>query len=177
VNFPSALPTPTVTFNEISVGASGFVELTNVTASSQSVCGLILKRVGAALDQYVIPAGTTITAKGYLSLTAAQLGFTLTSADKLFLVAANGQSVLDAASAPAALTARSPDGTGMWLTPSQPTPGAANVFQLHNEIVVNEVMYHHQPQQGQAGSVTTTTPIDFDNAQWKYNQSGTDLGT
>lgn len=177
VNFPSSLPTPVVTFNEISIGAGGFIELTNVTASSQSVGGMVIKRAGASQDQYVLPVGTTIAGKGYLSLTAAQLGFTLTSADKLFLVAANGQSVLDAASAPASLTARSPDGTGRWLTPSQPTPGATNVFQLHNEIVVNEVMYHHQPQQGQAASVTTTTPIDFDDAQWKYNQSGMDLGT
>jgi hypothetical protein len=177
VNFPSALPTPVVTLNEISIGASGFVELANVTSSSQSAGGLVLKRLGATQDQYVIPAGTTIGAKGYLSLTAAQLGFALTSADKLFLVSADGQSVLDAASAPVALKGRSPDGTGQWLIPSQATPGAANAFQLHNEIVVNEVMYHHQPQQSQAGSVTKSTPIDFDNAQWKYNQSGTDLGT
>jgi len=177
VNFPTTLPTPTVTLNELSVGAGGFVELANVTASSQSVGGLVLKRVGATQDQYVIPGGTTIGAKGYLSLTPAQLGFTLTSADKLFLVSADGKSVVDAASAPTALKARSPDGTGAWLIPSQATPGAANVFQLHDEVVINEIMYHHQPQQAQAGSVTTSTAIDFDNAQWKYNQSGTDLGT
>jgi hypothetical protein len=177
VNFPAALPTPVVTLNEISTGANGFVELTNVTSSSQSVGGLVLRRVGATQDQYAIPAGTTIGAKGYLSLSAAQLGFTLASADKLFLVSADGQSVADAASAPVALKGRSPDGTGQWLIPSQATPGAANVFQLHNEIVVNEVMYHHPPRQAQAGSVAKSTPIDFDNALWKFNQSGTDLGT
>src|SRR5258706_4695015 len=176
VNFPSALPTPVVTLNEMSIGVSGFIELANATSSSQSVGGLVLKRVGVTQDQYVIPAGTTIGAKGYLSLTPAQLGFTLTSADKLFLVAADGKSALDAASAPTALKGRSPDGTGKWLIPSQATPGAANVFQLHDEIVVNEVMYHHQPQQAQAGSVTKSTPIDFDNALGRNNQSGMDLG-
>jgi hypothetical protein len=177
VNFPVGLPTPTTTINEVSIGADGFVELANTTASASSVGGLVLKRVGVTSDQYVIPAGTSIGAHGYLAITAAQLGFALAATDKLFLVAADGNSVLDAASATTELAGRSPDGTGRWLVPSQATPGAGNVFQLHDDIVINEVMYHHQPQQAQPGAVTTSTPIDFDNAQWKYEQSGTDLGT
>jgi hypothetical protein len=176
VNFPSGVPSPLLTFNEISSGAGGFVEITNPTSGSVPLGGYVIQRVGATVDSYTLPAGT-VAAHGYLSLTPDQLGFTPVTVDKLYLIAPDGQSVPDAASVPDALKGRSPDGTGRWLVPSAPTPGAVNTFSFNNDVVINEVMYHHQPVQGQSGSVTTTTPIEFDNNQWKYNQTGTDLGT
>jgi hypothetical protein len=30
------------------------------------------------------------------------------------------------------------------LIPSAPTPGAINSFAFRNEIVINEIMYHHK---------------------------------
>ena len=40
------------------------------------------------------------------------------------------------------------EGTGRWLFETQTTPGAANVFALRDEIVINEIRYQHAPQQG-----------------------------
>lgn len=176
LNFPTGVPTPPLTFNEISSGAGGFIEITNPTANSVAMGGYVIQRVGATVDQYTLPGGT-LAAHGYASFTTAQLGFTPVTVDKLYLIAPDGKSVPDAASVPDAIKGRSPDGLGRWLIPSAPTPGAANTFQFNNNVVINEVMYHHQPVQGQPGSVTTTTAVDFDNNQWKYNQSATDLGT
>jgi hypothetical protein len=44
-----------------------------------------------------------------------------------------------------------------WLYPDAPTPGTANVFTLHDEIVINEVMYHHQPNYGMPDWMPGTT--------------------
>jgi len=74
------------------------------------------------------------------------------------------------------LKGRSPDGAGRWLVPSAPTPGAANTFQFHDEIVINEIMYHDTPVAGQPANVVQNTAIDYRDNHWKYEQSGTDLG-
>jgi hypothetical protein len=49
--------------------------------------------------------------------------------------------VLDAVLAKDKLRGRSPDGTGQWRHPDQPTPGSSNSFALRKEIVINEIMY------------------------------------
>ena len=42
------------------------------------------------------------------------------------------------------LKGRYPNGSGRWLNPNLPTPGAPNSFAFHNEIVINEIMYNHK---------------------------------
>jgi hypothetical protein len=177
VNFTSPPAAPSLVFNEISPGADGFVEIANPTAAPQSAAGYRIEKPGLSPAQYVLPTGTTIAPHGFLALTPAQLGFTPTSIDKLCLRAPDGQSVSDAVAVPGGLRGRSPDGTGRWLIPSQATPGAANTFALHDDIVINEIMYHHAPQQAQTGSVDSSTLLTLGDNHWKYEQSGTDLGT
>jgi hypothetical protein len=41
---------------------------------------------------------------------------------------------------------RLPEGTGRWLFADVATPGAENHFALHDEIVINEIMYHYRWQ-------------------------------
>jgi hypothetical protein len=177
VNSPSGVPAPVLTLNEISAGTGGFVELANPTASSQSVGGYVIRRTSATADnQYVLPAGS-IASRGYLSIAAAQLGFTPVNGDKLFLVRPDGSGVADATVVDNKVRGRSPDGTGRWLNVSQATPGGTNTFSFRDEVVINEIMYHHQPQQGRPGSVQTSTLLNVTDAGWKYEQSGTDLGT
>jgi hypothetical protein len=175
-NFTTPPPTPVLSINEIAPGPTGYIEITNPTSSTQNIGGYILKRAGVTDDQYILPAGS-IPSRGYLSLTPEQLGFTPVNGDRLFLVTPDGNSVTDAVPVTSVLRGRSPDGIGHWFFPNQPSPGAANLFQLHDEIVINEIMYHHQPQQGHSGSVQQTTLINVNDSGWKYDQSGTDLGT
>ncbi|PYJ00142.1 MAG: hypothetical protein DME25_21405, partial [Verrucomicrobia bacterium] len=54
--------------------------------------------------------------------------------------------------------ARSPDGTGPYLVPNQPTPGAPNSFALHHEIVINEIMYQHRDVPPAAGQPAQNPP-------------------
>jgi hypothetical protein len=176
VNLSVPPAAPVLTFNEISPGESGFVEITNPTATPQNLGGYVLKRAGVTDDQYVLPAGL-LGSHGYLAFTPEQLGFTPVDGEKLFLFSADGNSVIDAVAVTARVRGHSGQGAGAWLFPDQPTPGAANIVTLHDQIVINEIMYHHQPQQGRAGSVQSTTLINVNDGGWKYEQSGTDLGT
>lgn len=54
--------------------------------------------------------------------------------------------------------------------------GAENVFSFHDEIVVNEIMYHHRPTPAQPLIEENSTLLQIQ-ANWQYNQSGADLGT
>ena len=61
-----------------------------------------------------------------------------------------------------------------WLYPDAPTFGAPNTFSLNNDIVINEVMYHPRP-------LPATRPSNPDvlvnwGQQWRYNESGENLG-
>jgi hypothetical protein len=71
------------------------------------------------------------------------MGFGADPGDKFILYAPGRTNVLDAVLADAVLRGRYPDGTGPWLYPNVATPGASNSFAFHNEIVINEIMYHH----------------------------------
>jgi hypothetical protein len=93
---------------------------------------------------YVIPSGTTVQPGGFLVLSNSTLGFGAASGDKLFLFAPGKANVVAGVIAKNGPRARFPDGTGDWLIPSAPTPGAINSFAFRNEIVINEIMYHHK---------------------------------
>ena len=64
------------------------------------------------------------------------------------------------------------------LVPLSPTFGSENVFNLQQDIVINEIMYHFPPNPGSPGSPATTAtvtllPLD---ATWRYNRSNVNLG-
>jgi len=72
--------------------------------------------------------------------------------DRLFLFSADGSQFVDAARvAPEPQARARPDAGGPFLTPSALTPGGANVFALHDEIVINEICYHAPPTYRQPG--------------------------
>ena len=103
----------------------------------------VLTRSDAA-GEYVFPAGS-LPAGNYLILTEAQLGFDLIPGQTLLLLGPGKSVVVDAVHLEENLRGRRPDGTGAWLIPDKPTSGAANSFKLHDEIVINEILYHHMP--------------------------------
>src|SRR5438477_9567103 len=99
---------------------------------------------GSVDAEFVFPTGSTIAGGGYLELDETQLGFQPRPGDRLFLYPPNRRSVLDAVVVKKTLRGRHPDGTGRWLYPAEPTPGRSNRFEFHDEIVINEIMYHHR---------------------------------
>ncbi|MCW5558561.1 MAG: lamin tail domain-containing protein, partial [Verrucomicrobiae bacterium] len=65
---------------------------------------------------------------------------------------------------------------GRWLIPSGLTPGASNEFQLHHEVVINEIQYHPRDLPGESAVVDERAVLPLE-AVWRYDQSGADLGT
>ena len=164
-------------FNEVAgaADASFFVELHNDDDSSIDLTGYTITATGLAGGSYEIPSGS-IPVGGYLSIDEATLGFHPQDEDAIFLYNADDTAVLDAARVKNSLRGRSDQHEGRWQRPDTGTPGAANNFSFHDEIVINEIMYHNYPIQPTEEVVQTTTVVEFDDA-WRYNQAGIDLGT
>lgn len=126
---------------ESSNGTPGdWVELYNPTTSVIDVSGLKFKDNDDTHAFYVIPAGTTVAAKGFLIIEEAQLGYGLGSGDSARLFAPDGTTLVDSYSwtAHAAVTyGRCPDGTGAFTSSGTSTKGAAN--DCGSPIRINEV--------------------------------------
>ena len=118
----------------------------------------------------------SLASGGIVALTQAQLGFGAADGDKLFLRTAGGFALLDATTVKATARARYPDGSGEWRGPSQLTPGAANVVTLRNEIVINEIMYHAPPFDPVPAVTSNFTLVPI-NGAWRFDDTGTDLGS
>jgi len=169
---------PTLVFNEIaaSTNAIFWIELANNGTNDIPLDGYGVVNDGAADRQFIFSSGQSLPSGGRLVLDESLLGFHPQSGDRLYLHPPNRNSVVDAVAVRQTLRGRSPDGTGRWLYPAQPTPGGANVFAFRDEIVINEIMYHPRalPPTAAVFQQATLRPIT---TVWKYNQSGIDLGT
>jgi hypothetical protein len=146
-NFAAPAAPVTVAFNELSgtTNAAFWVELMNYGTNAVALGNCLLHHVGATNTDYQFPPGTTLAPGTFLVLSNDTLGFiSPDSGDKLFLFAPNETSVYDGVVLKKRPLARSPDGTGAWLVPNVPTPGASNSFAFHPELVINEIMYHHK---------------------------------
>ncbi|HKX61968.1 MAG TPA: lamin tail domain-containing protein, partial [Verrucomicrobiae bacterium] len=175
---PAAVSPGTVVFNEIAAGggATFQIELVNRGADPVPVGGYVIRRTGASPDaEFVLPA-QTVSAGGFVVLNQASLGFVAIPGDKLFLLLPGRRGVADAVEVHGRSRARWPDGTGEFLTPNSPTLGSANSFTFHDEIVFNEIFYHGPPTLEVPPTIAPATNLFFTNF-WRYEQSGTDLGT
>lgn len=145
LNFSTGNPQPSaVVFNEVSPanGAGFWLELANVGTNTLPLGGYLIRLDGSLNRDYTFPSGVTLAPASLLTLSNAALGFQPTSGDRLYLYPPFRAKVLDAIEVSSRLRGRSPNGAGHWLNPNRPTPGASNTFSLHDEIVINEVMYH-----------------------------------
>jgi hypothetical protein len=152
LNALQTVPPPVVykvAFNELSAASDTFgLELINYDTNAVNLGGFSLVRLrGSTASQYVF-SSQTLPSGGFLQLTKTLLGFGANSGDQFFLYAPNGSNVLDAVVSQKSAIARYPDGLGPWLHPAQLTPAATNSFVFHNEIVINEIMYHPRPSVG-----------------------------
>ncbi len=134
-----------VAFNEISTvtNAQFWIELVNTSTQSVSLENCVLARFGTVNREYLIPA-LTIAPGEYLVLDRATLGFGADPGDRVVLYAPGKAGVIDAIVAKSYPRARLPEGTGDWMHPGAGTPGATNFVALHDEIVINEIMYRSQ---------------------------------
>ena len=164
-----------VDFNEIAEAdaAAFWVEIVNQEDSDVQIGGFELTN-GVTGGRYVFPA-RTLTPGELLLVTEAELGFRPVSSDKLYLYTPNQEQMLDARPASSSLRGLSDRYPGQWLCPSAPTPGQANTFGFHDEIVINEIMYHAYPQ-----LATATEPFADSPEEWieLYNRgpAAVDLG-
>ena len=118
--------------------------MANYGATNLALDGFILALDGSTNLQYVFPNGSSLPAGGYAALTNTTLGFHPAAGDRLFLFSPARDRILDAVAVSGGARARYPNGVGPWLNPTLLTPGASNSVSLRNEIVINEIMYHHQ---------------------------------
>ena len=171
---PWDLPDPCepnlLALNEVTSAAVGpgafWLEIVNYDDEALDLTGCTLTCAGSVTGQYVF--GTQSLNPGhYLPLTEVTLGFRPADEDKLFLHNAGGNAVYDAVVVKNSHRGRWPDGEGTWLYPDRPTPGAANSFDFHNEIVINEITYHQR--------ALSETPYHESSEEWieLYNRGDT----
>lgn len=178
-NFDTDDPHPlTIAFNEVA-GANDenfFIELVNRADAPMDLAGVAIVDRDAA-GRFEL-AAEELAAGAHRNVSVAELGFRPVPTSRLFLYATPEEtSVLDAVVVADRLRGRNED--GRWLYPDTPTPGAPNRFALHDEIVINEILYHYRPIPfipETPPRVETTTVVRFDGF-WRYNQSGADLGS
>ncbi|MBI1839869.1 MAG: lamin tail domain-containing protein, partial [Verrucomicrobia bacterium] len=172
---PRAVEATTLAFNELPGPATTpyWIELANTGSSSVNLQGLILARAAGGL--YVFPP-QTLEPGGLVLLKQSSFGFHPKAGDLLTLYTPGRQAVIDAVKVGTGPIARVEPGVGPWRVPTQPTAGTANTFAFHDEIVINEIMYHAPPVYSTPVEYTniTVVPIESD---WKFQQAGKDLGT
>ena len=141
VDLPDPLQTG-VRLNEVTATGPAFaVEVANTTAGSLSLEGFRIVRSGASDGAWTVPAGVVLPPRGILAFPASALGFRPTEGDHLLLTLPGGASVIDALVIGPRPQARFPDGTGPWLFPTLPSPGASNQVRLQRQVVMNEIFY------------------------------------
>lgn len=122
-----------------------FIELYNHSNQPLDVSGCTLSD-DPATNKFVIPANTTIPARGFLAYDESQLGFSLkASGEAIYLRNAARTRVLDCMKYEdqqnGVSYGRVPDGSSAWKQLASRTPGAANSGAKSVDIVINEIMY------------------------------------
>ena len=143
-------PLRNVVINEIlahseNAAVPQFIELYNHSTNSVDISGCVLTD-DAATSKFVAPAGTVIGPAGFISFTAADLGFVLNGAgETLYFVNPDGSRILDAVEfggqADGVAYGRWPDGANDFYSFAANTPGTNNSAILIGDIVINELMY------------------------------------
>ena len=159
-NFSSGeAPIRLVSFNEMASVTDDvfYLELINIGEDALNLSGLRIEVQGSFEATYECSDGILDTGSTFL-LSSADIGFIPAEGDRVFLWSADGH-LLDAVLADDTLRGRYPDGTGQWLYPSVATRGEANMFEICQDIVINEIMYHPMFLPPETVEVNTITLI------------------
>lgn len=140
-------PLEGVVINELlaapGAGETGFIELYNASNIDVDLGGCYLTDL---TNKFVIPTGTGLGARRWISFTQEQVGFGFSSGGTtLFLVTADESRALDAircgAQEPGVSLGRTPDGGSRIRRLASVTMGLPNSNQRIEDVVINEVMY------------------------------------
>ncbi|MDB6032524.1 MAG: exported protein of unknown function, partial [Verrucomicrobiales bacterium] len=170
---------PLVVFNELASATNSafWFELINYGHATVDLGGWTLARFSGLTNREYVFTSQPLPPGQLLQVTKAQLGFGVDPGDRLVLYQPGRSNVADAVVVKTSLRGRSPDGPGAWWFPNQPTPGASNSFQFHDELVINEIMFHHRELLPEAASVSATNVLVSITNLWRYHNLGVDLGT
>jgi hypothetical protein len=172
---PADLP---VVINELAAGGTTnfFVELQNHGTAPINLNGMALRSDNAGIGQYALP-NQTLAPGERLVVSRQQLGQAPSSGDHFILVTSQGQ-VLDEGRVESRGRGRSIDRDQRWMNTAQATPDAENAFNLTDDVVINEIMYHPAPVIGVPDTQPTyvrTSVIPMTHNQWRYNAKGPSL--
>ena len=122
-----------------------YVELFNPSSSALDLSGTEMVDVNGT-NRFVIPAGTMIPARGFVSFDEVEMGFAIPAAGgTLELWAADHSAILDAvtyeAQAMGVPSGRWPDGASEFYPLQVRTPAAPNSAIQLSDVVINEIMY------------------------------------
>ena len=165
-------PPISLAFNEVppATNSDFWIELVNSGTTGIDLAGCVLARQGGATNkEYIFPS--RIVGPGAMELvTKETLGFGADPGDRLFLYSPDRGGLIDATVAKREARARWPDGTGPWSRPVELTPGASNAVLFHDEVVINEIMYHAPSEAAAFGTAGTNQTSE----SWieLYNRSG-----
>jgi len=123
-----------------------FIELFNYSSAPVNISGCILTD-DAETNKFIVPANTTIPARGFVSFTQTELGFALSSGgETIYFKNPSNNKVLDAvrfeAQENGVSTGRYPDGAPSFHELTSPTPGTNNNNLLLRPVVINEIHYN-----------------------------------
>ncbi|MBT6463956.1 MAG: DUF5011 domain-containing protein [Opitutae bacterium] len=142
-NFPDSGPPPQILINEIPPASenSFWFELINAGSETVNVTGFIVSVGGNPGLNYALPEHSMDAGK-VLLIEGTALGFRPSINESLILYNSTGEMVLDSQLQSGRLRGRSIEHQGAWLYPDNPTPGVANTFAFHDEIVISEIFYN-----------------------------------
>jgi hypothetical protein len=169
---------PKIAFNELasSTNSAFWIELINCGRAPVDLGGWTIARFGGTNRHYTF-GPRTLSPGGLLQITKTEMGFGADSGDRLVLYPPGQTNVADALVAKKDPRGRSPDGTGAWWFPQQPTPGASNYFVFRDELVINEIMFHQRELSAEPATYSPTNVLLTISNLWKYHAEGIDLGT
>ena len=170
---PRAFPSfdrETFQFHEITPAAADrfWIEMKNIAPYAANVQGL---RIESSRGERYSMDALTVESDGYWLLDDTTLGFRPEPGDKLYAYTPDGGRILDAVAVEDHGRGRSDQLAGQWQRTSQETPRETNEFSLHNEIVINEILYHARPTYAVDASTRLQQLLPVD-ATWRFNQSG-----
>ncbi len=130
-------------------GGSLWIELVNRGSEPVELGGHLVRTSAGA--EHVLPAGALAPSE-LLLVTEAELGFRAAPGERLFLLAPDRETVLDAVRVTELSQGRGATAPAAWRHPAEVTPGAPNLFVEQDALVINEIMYHPPPVVAPDGS-------------------------
>ena len=176
---PQPTSLPAIRFSEITAANASdfFVEIVNRDERPVDLSGYqIVSSAHPNQPHDITP--TTIETGEHFVVDQSALGFPIRENDRLFLFFDHQSTVLDAVIIEDRNQARTADHL-RFITPVAPTPGAENHFALHEEIVINEIMYHPRGIPAVAdipATYETNVLLPLNSPGWRYNETGENLG-